>query len=148
MNLFRSSQRAGGSPLSRRRFLHLAGVAAAGATLAARGSTPSAQPAQRKGQGVKAQLVYQDWRTDWFPPMARQMLDQFHATHPNIQIFYTIDPPSENFEEKMLADFQAGTMADVFAGQAPVEKMKAVSRQIEDAQRGYKVGGVCLGCQT
>ena len=33
-------------------------------------------------------------------------------------------------------------------GQAPVEKMKAVSRLIEEAQRGYKVGGACLGCQT
>ena len=62
------------------------------------------------------QLVYQDWRTDWFPPMARQMLEQFHATQPNIQVFYTLDPPSESFDEKMLADFQAGTMADVFAG--------------------------------
>ena len=32
-------------------------------------------------------------------------------------------------------------------GQAPVEKMQAVSRQIEEAQRGYKVGGACLSCQ-
>jgi multiple sugar transport system substrate-binding protein len=59
-------------------------------------------------------LVYQDWRTDWFPPMAQQMLEQFHATHPNIHVFYTPDP--ENFQEKMLADMQSGTAADVFQG--------------------------------
>ena len=33
-------------------------------------------------------------------------------------------------------------------GQAPVEKMKAVSRQIEEAQRGDKMGGACLACQV
>jgi hypothetical protein len=33
-------------------------------------------------------------------------------------------------------------------GQAPVEKMKAVSRQIEEAQKGYKVGGACSACQV
>jgi ABC-type glycerol-3-phosphate transport system substrate-binding protein len=54
----------------------------------------------------KVQLVYQDWRTDWFPPMAQQLLAEFHATHPNIHVFYTPDP--ENLEEKMLADMQAG----------------------------------------
>jgi multiple sugar transport system substrate-binding protein len=59
-------------------------------------------------------LVYQDWRTDWFPAMAQAMLEQFHATHPNIRVFYTPDP--EDFQEKMQADFQAGTAADVFQG--------------------------------
>jgi len=58
------------------------------------------------------QLVYQDWRTDWFPPMAQQMLAQFHAEHPNIRVFYTPDP--EDFEAKVLADMQAGTAPDVF----------------------------------
>ncbi len=62
----------------------------------------------------KIQLVYQDWRTDWFPPMAQQLLAEFHATHPNIHVFYTPDP--ENLEEKMLADMQAGAAADVFEG--------------------------------
>lgn len=115
MNLFRHPVR-DPSRLSRRRFLRLAGAAAAGATLAACAPAAPSPIARRSGGGAKVQLVYQDWRTDWFPPMAQQMLDRFHATHPNIQVFYTIDPPSENFEEKMLADFQAGTMADVFAG--------------------------------
>ncbi|MCP4607302.1 MAG: extracellular solute-binding protein, partial [Planctomycetes bacterium] len=62
----------------------------------------------------KIQLVYQDWRTDWFPAMAQEMLDEFHASHPNIQIFYTPDP--ENYQERVLADFQAGTAPDVFQG--------------------------------
>jgi multiple sugar transport system substrate-binding protein len=61
-----------------------------------------------------AQLVYQDWRTEWFPGMAQQMLEQFHAQHPNIRVFYTPDP--DNFDERMTADFQAGTAPDVLAG--------------------------------
>jgi multiple sugar transport system substrate-binding protein len=46
--------------------------------------------------------------------MAQRALEEFHATHPNIRVFYTPDP--ENLEEGMLADFQAGTAPDVFAG--------------------------------
>jgi len=60
------------------------------------------------------QLVYQDWRTDWFPPMAQQMLEQFHASHPNVRVFYTPDP--DNLENVMLLDMQAGTAPDVFQG--------------------------------
>ncbi|MFQ5593001.1 MAG: ABC transporter substrate-binding protein [Anaerolineae bacterium] len=97
--------------LSRREFLRLAGTAAAGAALAA--CTPSQPGTSRRG-GDKGQLVYQDWRTDWFPPMAQQMLEEFHATHPNIRVFYTPDP--EDLQAKMLADFEAGTAPDVFQG--------------------------------
>jgi multiple sugar transport system substrate-binding protein len=46
--------------------------------------------------------------------MAQEMLARFHAEHPNIHVFYTPDP--ENFQERMLADFQAGTAPDVFQG--------------------------------
>ncbi len=46
--------------------------------------------------------------------MAQQMLEQFHATHPDIRVFYVPDP--EDFADQMLADFQAGTAADVFQG--------------------------------
>jgi len=99
--------------LSRRQFLRLAGMTAAGTAFAAC-SPPPAKPTAQGGE--KVQLVYQDWRTDWFPPMAQQMLDQFHASHPNIRVFYALDPPSENFDEKMLADFQARTAPDVFQG--------------------------------
>jgi len=109
-------------PLSRREFLRLAGAAATGAALAA--CTPFDklgaqlfQPKPTGRSGGKVQLVYQDWRTDWFPPMVQQMLEQFHADHPHIRVFYT--PAPENFEEKMLADMQAGTAPDVFAACCP-----------------------------
>ena len=62
----------------------------------------------------QVKLVYQDWRTDWFPPMAQKALEEFHATHPGIRVFYTPDP--DKVEDKMLADMQAGTAADVFQG--------------------------------
>jgi multiple sugar transport system substrate-binding protein len=105
-------------PFSRRRFLNLAAVTAASTALGACNAlSPAITPtAARKNQAGKVQLVYQDWRTDWFPPMARVMLEQFHETHPNIEVFYTLDPPSDVYDEKMLADLQAGTMADVFSG--------------------------------
>ena len=99
----------GSLALSRREFLRLAGAAAAGAVLSA--CTPPRPERAPQGE-EQVQLVYQDWRTEWFPPMAQETLGQFHATHPNIRVFYTPDP--ENFEEKMLADMQAGTAPDVF----------------------------------
>ncbi|NLF13621.1 MAG: sugar ABC transporter substrate-binding protein [Anaerolineaceae bacterium] len=97
-------------PLSRRAFMRLAGAAAASATLAACSPTLSSR-ASRDG---KVQLVYQDWRTDWFPEMAQQMLEEFHETHPNIQVFYTPDP--ENLLEQMPLDMESGTAPDVLAG--------------------------------
>jgi multiple sugar transport system substrate-binding protein len=97
--------------VSRREFLHLAGLAAANAALGAC-SSPVSGTADKSGDVV--QLVYQDWRTDWFPPMVHEMLEEFHAIHPNIRVFFVPDP--ENFSEKMLADFQAGTAPDVFQG--------------------------------
>jgi len=102
-----------GGQLSRRSFLRAAGLA--GVAAAASACAPFARPATRAPTpGGKVHLVYQDWRTDWFPGMAQQMLQEFHATHPNIRVFYVPDP--ENLEEKMLADMQAGTAADVFQG--------------------------------
>lgn len=99
------------SSLSRRTFLRLAGMTAAGAAFNA--CVPS-QPKSSRQSGEKVQLVYQDWRTDWFPAMAQDALKEFHATHPNIRVFYTPDPA--DLEESMLADMQAGTAPDVFAG--------------------------------
>jgi multiple sugar transport system substrate-binding protein len=61
-----------------------------------------------------AKLVYQDWRTDWFPSMVQEMLAQFHASHPDIRVFFLPDP--ESFTDQMSADFQAGTAPDVFQG--------------------------------
>jgi multiple sugar transport system substrate-binding protein len=97
--------------LSRRDFLRLAGVAAAGATLAACGVLPSRAPAANQGP---VQLVYQDWRTEWFPGMAQEMLAKFNGEHPNIRVFYTPDP--DNLEVKMPADMAAGIAPDVMSG--------------------------------
>jgi multiple sugar transport system substrate-binding protein len=95
-------------PMSRRDFLKISGAFAATTALTACGVKPSASGSE------PVQLVYQDWRTDWFPGMAQEMLNEFHALHPNIRVFYTPDP--ENIEEKMLADMEAGSAPDVFAG--------------------------------
>jgi multiple sugar transport system substrate-binding protein len=97
---------------SRRAFIRVAGNLAGALALGAcagtakRGAGPHGSPA--------AQLVYQDWRTDYFAALAQQMLEEFHATHPNIHVFYTPDPIE--LTEKMLADFQAESAPDVFAG--------------------------------
>jgi multiple sugar transport system substrate-binding protein len=101
-------------PISRRDFLRLAG-AAAGVTAA--GAAAACAPLVARtasGGGDKVQLVYQDWRTDWFPEMAQQMLDGFHASQPNIRVFFTPDP--ENLVQQMPLDFEAGTAPDVLAG--------------------------------
>ena len=101
------------SRFSRREFLRAAGLTVACAAFAAC-NAPAANSTTRAGD--KVQLVYRDWRTDWFPPMVQQMLDEFHATHPNIRVYYNLDPESNEFEEKSLADLQAGTAPDVFQG--------------------------------
>ena len=88
----------------------VAGAGAAGAALAA--CSPAVGPRSNGGNAI--QLVYQDWRTDWFPGLAQQMLEQFHSVQPNLQVFYTPDP--ENVAEQMIADARAGTAPDVFAG--------------------------------
>lgn len=90
--------------------MRLAGATAASATLAAC-SPPLGSRASRDG---KVQLVYQDWRTDWFPAMAQQMLEEFHETHPNIRVFYTPDP--DNLMEQMPLDMESGAAPDVLAG--------------------------------
>lgn len=95
---------------SRRIFLRLAGNLAGVAALAA-----CAPPAPKRPYGPAAtQLVYQDWRTDYFPTLAQQMLEEFHSTHPGIQVFYTPDPP--DLSDKMMVDFEDHTAPDVFAG--------------------------------
>jgi multiple sugar transport system substrate-binding protein len=98
-----------GSGMGRRAFLQMAGTAAAGSLLSA---CAAGRQTSKSQVSEKTQLVYQDWRTEWFPSMAQTMLEEFHATHPNIRVFYTPDP--ENFEEKVMADMQAGTAPDVF----------------------------------
>jgi multiple sugar transport system substrate-binding protein len=112
MQAFSSHQQQGrGGAMSRRVFLRLAGVVAVGAALG--GCMPASTG--RGPHGTESgELVYQDWRTDWFSGMAQKMLETFNATHPNIHVFYTPDP--NNLDEKMLADFQGGTAPDVLQG--------------------------------
>lgn len=103
----------GNLSLTRRSFLRMAALAAAGVTLSA--CVPPPPGPQRAGD--KVQLVYQDSRTEWFLPMIQQMLEEFHATHPNIRVFYLPEPDSpRDKEEKMLDQMQAGTAPDVFQG--------------------------------
>ena len=71
-------------------------------------------PAESAPSDEVVQLVYQDWRTDWFPGMAQAQLAEFHATHPNIRVFYTPDP--EDVPGEMPAMFRAGSAADVISG--------------------------------
>ena len=71
----------------------------------------AAEPA---AEGEIVQLVYQDWRTDWFPGMAQEMLAEFHELHPNIRVFYTPDP--EDVPGTMPGMFSAGTAPDVISG--------------------------------
>lgn len=97
-------------PLSRRDFLKLVGLLSGGSILNACNpftSTPTLQ------ESNEVQLVYQDWRTEWFPLMAQQMLQQFHSTHPDIRVFYVPDPV--DVEESLLEDMKAGVAPDVFA---------------------------------
>ncbi len=84
-------------------------VAAVGG-LALAGCGDSGEPASDE----PVVLSYQDWRTDWFPPMAQEMLGQFHESNPSISVFYTPDP--DNIAEIMLEEMRAGTAPDVFQG--------------------------------
>ena len=97
--------------LTRRDFLRTAGLAAAATALTACGARPASLAS---GNQSPVQLVYQDWRTEWFPGLAQEMLAKFNAEHPNIRVFYTPDP--ENLVEKMPEDMAAETAPDVFAG--------------------------------
>ena len=96
--------------VSRRDFLRLAAASAAGSLLAACGVNATPQAASKS----PVQLVYQDWRTDWFPAMAQEELAKFNNEHPDIRVFYTPDP--DNKVEKMVADMAAGTAPDLMSG--------------------------------
>lgn len=95
--------------LSRRDFLRLMGLSALGVSLAA---CSPAIPTTSAGQPTN--IVYQDWRTEWFPPMVAEMLPRFHREHPNIRVFFSPDP--ENYLQEMTADLEAGYAPDVFQG--------------------------------
>ncbi len=65
--------------LSRRTFLHLTGLAVAGTALQACGSTNS-QATLKQDEVIK--LVYQDWRTEWFPPLVQETMAKIETTQP------------------------------------------------------------------
>src|SRR5687768_8004306 len=93
--------------LSRRQFLRWTGATTVCAALAACAPQGTGDPPRAS---TKAQLVFQDCRC-----LGEQfLLQNFHATHPNIEVFYNPEP--ENFEEKMLTDMESGTAPDVLAG--------------------------------
>lgn len=104
------NQRATKIALSRRDFLKLAGLFSGASLLNACGPFANAPVTSASNE---VQLVYQDWRTEWFPMMAQQMLEQFHSMHPDIRVFYVPDPV--DVEESLLEDMQAGVAPDVFA---------------------------------
>jgi multiple sugar transport system substrate-binding protein len=105
----------GPTRLSRRRFLHLAAIGLAGAALSACQPVPAAStPDVSQPSSEAIQLVYQDWRTDWFPPMVQSVMADFNETHPDIRVFYTPDP--ENVAQVMLEEMARGTAPDVFQG--------------------------------
>jgi len=122
-----SSTRSHNVRLSRRAFLRLgvtvtAGLAVSTCTLPERDFllAPDGREPGVSATGAdsltreEVQLVYQDWRTDWFPDLVREMLAQFHETHPNVRVFFTPDP--DNLADTMLAEMAAGTAPDVFWG--------------------------------
>jgi multiple sugar transport system substrate-binding protein len=93
------------------RFRRLVGVLLALIAAAAlAGCSDSSEPTSSE----PVTLSYQDWRTDWFPPMAREMLSRFYAFNPNIIVFYTPDP--DDLAETMLEEMRAGTAPDVMQG--------------------------------
>ena len=112
--------------LSRRAFLRLGATVVTGLvvstcslaesnfvpTINERTTAPASRPIQTQLEEI--QLVYQDWRTDWFPAMVRDLLAEFHAENPNVRVFFTPDP--QNLADAMVAEMAAGTAPDVFWG--------------------------------
>ncbi len=97
--------------LTRRDFMKVTGLTVASAALS---SCSSLLPNPGAQGGEDIQLVYEDFGDSWFQPMARQLLEQFQAEHPNIHVYFIPDPA--NVVEQMPIDMQAGTASDVFQG--------------------------------
>jgi multiple sugar transport system substrate-binding protein len=95
--------------LTRRDFLRALGLGTLATALV---SCNQSAPSQNRSSPVN--IVYQDWRTPWFPPMVAEMLKLFHAEHPEIRVFFTPDPV--NLVQEMSSDLQSGYAPDVFQG--------------------------------
>jgi multiple sugar transport system substrate-binding protein len=101
---------------SRRKFLQMASTAIAGAGMAACGA-PLLPASRRPTARVDTDLTYQDTRTGWFVPMVQEALDQFHAGHPGIRVFFVPEPENpKDIEEKTLTAMETGMAADVLQG--------------------------------
>jgi multiple sugar transport system substrate-binding protein len=101
-------------PRLRRSGLLLAGLALLMTVTVVLGGCGKESGSSDSSAGSKVQLVYQDWRTEWFPPMAQRELAKFQTQHPEMSVFYTPDP--ENLAEQMPLEMQAGNAPDVFQG--------------------------------
>lgn len=106
---YAGTRTSGVNHISRRDFLRVLGLGVAGGTIASCGRR--GLPAETT---APTNIVYQDWRTEWFPPMVSEMLARFHEDHPGIRVFFTPDP--ENYIEDMSSDLQTGYAPDVFQG--------------------------------
>jgi multiple sugar transport system substrate-binding protein len=98
--------------ISRRDFLKISGLTFA--STAALSACGSLFPQPKVTGGPNVQLVYQDFNDNWFTPMAKGLLEQFHADHPEINVYYIPDPV--NVVDQMPIDMQSGTAPDVFQG--------------------------------
>ena len=96
---------------SRRDFLKISGLTIAGTAISACNSLLS-EPQTHSGENIR--LVYQDFNDNWFTPMAQGLLEQFHVSHPDLDVYYVPDPM--NLVDQMPVEMQAGTAADVFQG--------------------------------
>ena len=65
----------------------LTACAPSGAAYTSESAAEVAPAAADAPAGEVVQLVYQDWRTDWFPGMALAHMAEFHTSHPNIRVF-------------------------------------------------------------
>jgi multiple sugar transport system substrate-binding protein len=97
--------------LSRRDFLKISGLTIAATVFS---GCSSSIPQSQSGGGENIQLVYQDFNDNWFTPMAKKYVEEFHTAHPDINVYYVPDPL--NLVDQMPIDMQAGTAADVFQG--------------------------------
>lgn len=125
------------TPLSRRSFLRALGATAATGALAACAPAPAAAPpAPKRYAGEKVELVYQDANAAWFIPMVTQMIEQFHASHPNIRVYYNSEPANQaDIEKTTTRQMEQGAAADVLQGCCTWFPLWAQRNQLLDLRR-------------
>ncbi len=107
-----------GSPLTRRRILHLAGVAGAGTLVSAcagpGGSGGSAQGLQapKTAGPIEGELSFAHWRGEDKKIFA-ELIKGFRQKHPKVKIRQDISP-SDDYEASALQRVENGNVGDVF----------------------------------